>query len=72
MSLKNPRVSQSPYAVLSVVCLLVYSAGFPRNTFKFNECHKKRPAVEEAIPPLKSRLEDFEDAMSFRSGKAES
>jgi len=26
----------------------------------------------EAIPPLKSRLEDFEDAMSFRSGKAES
>ena len=55
MSLKDRHLSISPGTVLSVFCLLLYSAGFIRNELKFNYYDERLLAVEEVIPQLKER-----------------
>lgn len=51
---KNRGFSVSPSIVLSVVCLLLYSAGFVRIELKFNDHDRRLEAVEEAIALLKN------------------
>jgi len=53
MSWKNNGLSVSPGTVLSVVCLLLYSAGFIRIELKFNDHDQRLLAVEEVISQLK-------------------
>ncbi|KAL9970485.1 hypothetical protein ACROYT_G022868 [Oculina patagonica] len=53
MSLKNNGSSVSPSTVLSVFCLLLYSAGFIRIELKFNDYDQRLVAVEEVISQLK-------------------
>ena len=47
MSSKSNCLSVSPGTVLSVVCLLLYSAGFVRVELKFNDHDQRLTAVEE-------------------------
>ena len=44
--------------VLSVVCLLLYSAGFIRIELKFDDHDKRLMAVEEVISQMKHGMED--------------
>ena len=60
MSSKDRSFSVSPGTVLSVFCLLLYSAGFIRNQFKFGDYDQRLMAVEEVIPKLK---EDYGEMM---------
>ena len=53
MSSKDRSSSVSPGTVLSVFCLLLYSAGFIRIELKFNDHDQRLMAVEEVIPKLK-------------------
>ncbi|KAL9970483.1 hypothetical protein ACROYT_G022865 [Oculina patagonica] len=53
MSSKNNGSSVSPGTVLSVFCLLLYSAGFIRIELKFNDHDQRLEAVEEVIAKLK-------------------
>ena len=53
MSSKDRSCSVSPGTVLSVFCLLLYSAGFIRNELKFGDYDQRLMAVEEVIPKLK-------------------
>ena len=55
MSLKDRTFPLSPGTVLSVFCLLLYSAGFIRNELKFTDHDQRLAAVEEVIPRLKER-----------------
>ena len=50
---KNNSSSVSPGTVLSVVCLLLYSAGFIRIELKFNDHDQRLMAVEEVISQIK-------------------
>ena len=52
MSSKNNSLSVSPCTLLSVFCLLVYSAGFIRIELKFNDHDQRLVAVEEVISKL--------------------
>ena len=58
MSFKDRSFPVSPGTVLSVCCLLLYSAGFIRNELKFGDYDQRLMAVEEVIPKLK---EDYEE-----------
>ena len=49
MSSRSNCLSVSPGTVLSVVCLLLYSAGFVRIELKFNDHDQRLTAVEEVI-----------------------
>ena len=53
MSSKSNCLSVSPGTVLSVVCLLLYSAGFIRIELKFNDHDQRLTAVEEVISRMK-------------------
>ena len=58
MSSKNNCLSVSPGTVLSVVCLLLYSAGFIRIELKFNDHDQRLIAVEEVISQMKQGMAD--------------
>ena len=58
MSSKNNGLSVSPGTVLSVVCLLLYSAGFIRIELKFNDQEQRLMAVEEVISQMKHGMAD--------------
>ena len=53
MTLKDRSSSVSPGTVLSVFCLLLYSAGFIRIELKLNDHDQRLVAVEEVISQLK-------------------
>ena len=53
MSSKDRSFSMSPGTLLSVFCLLLYSAGFIRNELKFGDYDQRLMAVENVIPKLK-------------------
>ena len=53
MSLKDRGSPVSPGTVLSVFCLLLYSAGFIRIELKLNDHNQRLVAVEEVISQLK-------------------
>ena len=59
MSSKDRRFQVSPGTVLSVVCLLLYSAGFIRNELKFGDYEQRLMAVEEVIPKLEEENEEM-------------
>ena len=56
--MKNNGLSVSPGTVLSVVCLLLYSAGFIRIELKFNDHDQRLMAVEEVISQMKHGTAD--------------
>ena len=58
MSSKNNGLSVSPGTALSVVCLLLYSAGFVRIELKFNDQDQRLTAVEEVISQMKQGMSD--------------
>jgi len=58
MSSKNNGLSVSHGTVLSVVCLLLYSAGFIRIELKFNDHDQRLMAVEEVISQMKHGMAD--------------
>ena len=58
MSSKSNGLSVSPGTVLSVVCLLLYSAGFIRIELKLNDHDQRLIAVEEAISQMKHGMAD--------------
>ena len=53
MSSKGHCSSVCPGTVLSVLCLLLYSAGFIRIEVKFNDQEERLTAVEEVISQKK-------------------
>ena len=61
---KNNGLSVSPGTVLSVVCLLLYSAGFIRIELKFNDHDQRLMAVEEVISQIKHGM-----AVTWNKGK---
>ena len=58
MSLKNNGLSVSPGTVLSIICLLLYSAGLVRIELKFNDHDQRLMAVEEVISQMKHGMAD--------------
>ena len=58
MSSKSNCLSVSPGTVLSVVCLLLYSAGFVRIELKFNDHGQRLTAVEKVISQMKHGMVD--------------
>ena len=58
MSSKSNGFSVCPGTVLSVFCLLLYSAGFIRIEVKFNDHEQRLTAVEEVISQLKRDMVD--------------
>ena len=61
---KNNGFSVSPGTVLSVVCLLLYSAGFIRIELKFDDHDQRLMAVEEVISQMKHGM-----AVTWNKGK---
>ena len=55
MSVKDRSSSVSPGTVLSVFCLLLYSAGFIRIELKLNDHDQRLVAVEEVISQLRKQ-----------------
>ena len=53
---KTRGFSVSPAILLSVFCLLLYSAGFIRIELKFNDHDRRLEAVEEVTALLKHRM----------------
>ena len=53
--------------MLSVFCLLLYSAGFIRNELKFGDYDQRLMAVEEVIPKLKE--DNIEMAKTSKEGR---
>ena len=58
MSSKRNCLSVSPDTVLSVVCLLLYSAGFIRIELKLIDHDQRLMAVEEVISQMKHGMAD--------------
>ena len=58
MSSKLLSLSVSPGTVLSVLCLLLYSAGFIRIEVKFNDHEQRLVAVEEVISHIRQGMAD--------------
>ena len=58
MSSKSNCLSPSPGTVLSLVCLLLYSAGFVRIELKFNDHDQRLTAVEEVVSRMKQGMAD--------------
>ena len=61
---KNNGLSVSPGAALSVVCLLLYSAGFIRIELKFSDHDQRLMAVEEVISQIRHGM-----AVTWEKGK---
>lgn len=66
MSSKDRSFSMSPGTVLSVFCVLLYSAGFIRNELKFGDYDQRLMAVENVIPKLK---EDNDEMVKVSIGE---
>ena len=66
MSSKDRSFSMSPGTLLSVFCLLLYSAGFIRNELKFGDYDQRLMAVENVIPKLK---EDNDEMVKVSIGE---
>ena len=58
MSSKSLSLSVSPGTVLSVFCLLLYSAGFIRIEVKFNDHEQRLVAVEKIISHIRQGMAD--------------
>ena len=58
-SSRNRGVAVSPGLVLSVVCLVLYSAGFVRIELKFDDHDQRLQAVEEAIALLNFEMKTY-------------
>ena len=58
MSSKSHGLSVSPGTVLSVFCLLLYSAGFLTIEVKFNDHEQRLVAVEEVISHIRQGMAD--------------
>ena len=58
MSSKSHGLSVSPGTVLSVFCLLLYSAGFIKIEVKFNDHEQRLVAVEEVISHIRQEMAD--------------
>lgn len=56
---RNRGLTVSPGLVLSVVCLVLYSAGFVRVELKFDDQDQRLEAVEEAIALLKFEMKTY-------------
>ena len=59
MSSKSGAVCLNSGTVLSVFCLLLYSAGFVRIELKFNDHEARLMAVEDVISQMHSRKQRF-------------
>lgn len=59
MSSKSGAVCLNSGTVLSVFCLLLYSAGFIRIELKFNDHEARLMAVEDVISQMHSRKQRF-------------
>ena len=59
MSSKSGAVCLNSGTVLSVFCLLLYSAGFIRMKLKFNDHEARLMAVEDVISQMHSRKQRF-------------
>ena len=59
MSSKSGAVCLNSGTVLSVFCLLLYSAGFIRIELKFNDHEERLMAVEDVISQMHSRKQRF-------------
>ena len=59
MSSKSGAVCLNSGTVLSVFCLLLYSAGFIRIKLKFNDHEARLMAVEDVISQMHSRKQRF-------------
>ena len=59
MSSKSGAVCLNSGTVLSVFCLLLYSAGFVRIELKFNDHEARLMAVEDVISKMHSRKQRF-------------
>lgn len=72
MSSKSKTVSLSSGTVLSIFCLLLYSAGFIRIEVKLNNHEERLVAVEELISQMsqtsKNGMDDTSTAGRFRGG----
>ena len=69
MSSTSHSFSVCPGTVLSVFCLLLYSAGFIRIEVKFNDHEQRLVAVEEVISRMKQGMADtsIKGKVMFRS-----
>ena len=56
---RNRGLTVSPGLLLSVVCLVLYSAGFVRVELKFDDQDQRLEAVEEAIALLKFEMKTY-------------
>ena len=72
MPSKSKTVSLSSGTVLSIFCLLLYSAGFIRIEIKLNNHEERLVAVEELISQMgqtsKSGMDDISTAGRIRGG----
>ena len=55
--------------MLSVFCLLLYSAGLIRNELKFKDYDERMKAVEEVIPKLREQREMTKTSNEGRMSK---
>ena len=68
MSLKDRSFPVSPGTVLSVFCLLLYSAGFIRIEKKFNDYDERLKTVEEVMPHDQMKQAKTELASIIKEG----
>ena len=58
MSFQKESSSLSPSIVLSVFCLLLYSAGFIRIEVKINDQEHRLTAVEQSLASIRQGISD--------------
>ena len=70
MSLKDRSFPVSPGTVLSVFCLLLYSAGFIRIEKKFNDYEERLKTVEKVMPhdQMKQAKTELASIIKFKEG----
>ena len=68
MSLKDRSFPVSPGTVLSVFCLLLYSAGFIRIEKKFNDYDERLKTVEKVMPHDQMKQAKTELASIIKEG----
>ena len=68
MSLKDRSSPVSPGTVLSVFCLLLYSAGFIRIEKKFNDYEERLKTVEKVMPHDQMKQAKTELASIIKEG----
>ena len=68
MSLKDRSFPVSPGTVMSVFCLLLYSAGFIRIEKKFNDYEERLETVEKVMPQDQMKQAKTELASIIKEG----